>query len=409
MVHVLRVGVECWLVADSRPHEARLEQLMQAVVTVARELELSSVLRRIVQAARELATARYAALGVLGERGGLSEFLVEGIDEEAARSIPLWPEGKGVLGVLILDPRPLRLANVSNHPDSAGFPPNHPSMTSFLGVPIRVRDRVFGNLYLTEKQNAPEFTAADEELMVALAAVAGVAIENAQLHDRLAELAVLEDRERIAGDLHDTVIQRLFATGMALQAAEHLSDSDEITSRLNAAVDDLDATIRDIRSTIFALDVRCASGAGLRSRIVSLVSESTGALGFEPKLRMEGALDAASDECVGGHVLAVVREALANVARHAQATSAEVGISAGSVLTITVADDGVGPGPRRPGGRGLSSLESRARSQGGTCTFRPREGGGSLLTWCVPIAPVEQPTTGSSVDAKPNGRLKAVR
>ena len=155
-------------------------------------------------------------------RTRLSQFITTGIDADARATIGHLPEGHGILGLLIVDAKPLRLPDLAEHPDSFGFPPNHPPMRSFLGVPILLRDDVFGNLYLTDKTTADAFTDVDEELVVGLAAAAGVAIENARLHAKVQELALLEDRERIARDLHDTVIQRLFATGMSLQGTARL-------------------------------------------------------------------------------------------------------------------------------------------------------------------------------------------
>src|SRR3954462_7359047 len=167
------------------------------------------MLDRIIRAAVDLVDARYGALGVLDETGTrLAQFITVGIDDEARARIGNVPEGHGILGLLIVEPTPIRLPDLREHPDSFGFPPNHPPMRSFLGVPIRVRDTVFGNLYLTDKRTAEVFSDVDEELVVGLAAAAGVAIENARLHSRLGELALVDDRERIARDLHDTVIQR---------------------------------------------------------------------------------------------------------------------------------------------------------------------------------------------------------
>jgi GAF domain-containing protein len=187
---------------------------------------VSVVLRRIVTSACELLDAQYAALGVLGpgtnvEQIRLIEFITEGADEETIRGIGHYPIGRGILGLLIREPRPLRLHDLATHSESFGFPDGHPPMRSFLGVPVRVQDRVFGNLYLTEKRGSGDFTAGDEEIAVALAAAAGIAIENARLQERVRQLAVLEDRERMARDLHDTVIQRLFATGLAAGCDAH--------------------------------------------------------------------------------------------------------------------------------------------------------------------------------------------
>src|SRR5829696_9799502 len=200
-----------------------LRQLLDAILTIGLDLDLPAMLRRITQSAAELVDAQYAALGVLDDsRTRLSQFITVGIDDDTHRAIGNLPEGHGILGLLIVDAKPLRLPDLSEHPDSFGFPPHHPPMKSFLGVPIRLRDEVFGNLYLTDKATAEVFTDVDEELVVGLAAAAGVAIENARLHNRLQEMGLVEDRERIARDLHDTVIQRLFATGMSLQGTARL-------------------------------------------------------------------------------------------------------------------------------------------------------------------------------------------
>ena len=160
----------------------RAYALIEAVVAVGSQLDLEMVLRQIVEAATTLVSARYGALGVVGEGGRLTEFVPVGLDEAQIGAIDHWPEGRGVLGKLITDPRPLRLADIAAHPDSSGFPDGHPAMRSFLGVPVRIRDEVYGNLYLTEKQGGGEFDEDDEALVVALAAAAGVAIENARLY-----------------------------------------------------------------------------------------------------------------------------------------------------------------------------------------------------------------------------------
>ena len=254
-----------------------LRELLDAVLALGSDLDPPSMLRRIVEAAVGLVDARYGALGVLDDTGTrLAQFITVGIDDDTHRRIGDLPEGHGILGLLIVDAKPLRLPDLREHPDSFGFPPHHPPMRSFLGVPIRVRDEVFGNLYLTDKTTAEVFTDVDEELVVGLATAAGVAIENARLHARVQEFALVEDRERIARDLHDTVIQRLFATGLSLQGTARLvrTDADAAVTRIEAAVDDLDLTVKHIRSAIFGLEssrlvVRCRSarpGAGARSR-----------------------------------------------------------------------------------------------------------------------------------------------
>ena len=331
-------------------------------------------------------TPRYGALGVLDESGTrLAQFLTVGIDEDGRNAIGKLPEGHGILGLLIVDPQPLRLPDLGEHPDSYGFPPNHPPMTSFLGVPLRVRDQVFGNLYLCDKEGGDVFTDVDEEMVIALAAAAGIAIDNARLHARVADLALFEDRERIARELHDTVIQRLFATGLSLQGAARLAVKPEVVDRLQTAVDDLDDTVRDIRSAIFELHTARIPGRSLRQELLGLASEASRTLGFEPVVRFDGPLDSLTNDVIADHVLAVVREALSNIARHAHATSAEVSATAiEGRLVLLVLDDGVGPGDGQ-GGRGLDNITTRATKLGGESVLKARPGGGTKLVWEVPL------------------------
>lgn len=353
------------------------------------ELSLPVVLRRIVEIATELVDARYGALGVLdGSRSRLAEFITVGIDDEGLAAIGHLPEGHGILGKLIVDNQPLRLPDLTEHADSYGFPHSHPPMTSFLGVPVWVRGDVFGNLYLTEKAGGEVFTDVDEELVVGLAAAAGVAIENARLAERVQEVSILEDRERIARDLHDTVIQRLFATGLLLQGAHRLTDRPEATERIQQAVDDLDVTVRHIRSVIFQLQPMTAGGASVRRQLLAVAAEQVRALGFEPVVRFDGPIDTVVDDELADDLVSVAREALSNVARHAHATRVELGVTAvGGQLELTLTDDGVGIGDATPqGGRGLSNMRERATRLGGSLTVEAVSNGrGTRLAWCVPL------------------------
>ena len=362
-----------------------LRQLLDAVVTVGSDLDLETVLRRIVDSAVSLVDARYGALGVLDETGtSLSQFLTVGMDDETYRAIGPLPKGHGILGLLIRDPKPIRLPDLHEHPDSFGFPPNHPPMKSFLGVPVRVRDQVFGNLYLTDKTSAEVFNDVDEELVVALAAAAGVAIENARLHAKVRELALLEDRERIARDLHDTVIQRLFATGLRLQGVVRLAQRPEVADRVTQAIDDLDLTVKHIRTAIFGLEASHRGAGGLRQRILSLTSEAAGPLGFDPHVLFDGPLDTVPD-AVAAELLAVLREALTNVARHAHASRVEVEVVADGDVVLRVLDDGDGlPDERRAGGRGLSNMAARASGLGGTMYAKRGAHSGTTVEWRVP-------------------------
>ena len=365
-----------------------LRQLLDAVLTVGSDLDLPAMLRRIIECAVGLVDASYGALGVLDETGTkLSQFITVGIDDDTHKTIGSLPEGHGILGLLIVDAKPLRLPDISEHPDSYGFPPGHPPMRSFLGVPIRVRGQVFGNLYLTDKGSAEVFSDVDEELVVGLAAAAGVAIENARLNTKLHALALVEDRDRIARDLHDTVIQRLFATGLSLHGGAQLvrTDPQAAIDRIEAAVTELDLTVKHIRTAIFGLEQHRAGSEGLRDRILSLALESTGPLGFAPRVLLDGPLDSGLDEQIGAELLATLREALSNVARHAKATRVDVEVIVEGDVCLRVIDDGVGPpADGAQMGHGLRNMAARADKLGGQMHLVPGESSGTVLEWRAP-------------------------
>jgi signal transduction histidine kinase len=370
----------------------QLLRLLDAVMAIGSEQSLADALRRITETAAELVDAQYAALGVLDESGSrLAEFITVGLSEEATVRIGARPEGHGILGLLILEPRPLRLPDLHAHPDSFGFPPGHPPMTSFLGVPIRMRGVVYGNLYLTDKADGQVFTDVDQELAVGLAAAAGLAIENARLYEQARLAGLVVERERIARDLHDDVIQRLFATGMSLQAVAQRVGDPVDAERIARAVEELDVSIRQVRSTIFELHRTATGRRTLRSELLTISDDATGALGFKPACDIRGPIDSAVDETTGSHLLLCLREALSNVARHARATSVEVEVVVddGRVV-LCVSDDGVGYAPT-PGERtsGLDNMLVRAESSGGRFTIGPGEGRGTVVTWDVPLAPFE--------------------
>jgi signal transduction histidine kinase len=358
-------------------------------MAVGTNLDLTATLQRIVESATELADARYGALGVLDpSRTSLSEFLTVGIDSEERAEIGELPKGHGILGLLIREPRPIRLPDLREHPDSFGFPPHHPPMRSFLGVPVTVRGEVFGNLYLTDKRSDEAFTDIDQELVVGLAAAAGVAIDNARLHARVRDVVLLEDRERIAMDLHDTVIQQLFAVGLSLQGTMRLLGDAEASRRIQLAVDDLDTTIKRIRSTIFALEATpSTTSPNVRQRVLQLVSEVKPSMEIPIHVLFDGPIDSLTDSAVADDLMAVLREALSNIARHAQATEAEVHVSASpDSLRLRVVDDGIGPEAPTPGtGRGLGNMAARAERLRGTFHLGPGERGGSVLEWEVPV------------------------
>lgn len=366
-----------------------MRQLLDAVMAIGTDLDLPGMLRRITEAATALVDARYGALGVLDDRGEeLAEFITVGVGPEAQAAIGDLPKGHGILGLLIRDPRPLRLPDLAEHPDSFGFPPHHPAMTSFLGVPIVLRDNVFGNLYLTEKTTAEEFSDIDVELVVTLAAAAAVAIENARLQARMQAMSLLEDRERIARDLHDTVIQRLFATGLSLQVAQQTTAEPALAQRLESAIDDLDLTIRQIRTAIFGLEAtRAGANGSLREEILVVTREAARSLGFEPAVVFTGPLDSEIDDSLGGDILATLREALTNVARHASSTSVLVEVMVRSDgVVLRVDDDGVGVSSDAGRGNGLANMERRATAHGGHLTVKSGDPSGTTIEWIVPRA-----------------------
>jgi signal transduction histidine kinase len=513
---------------SARAAHQRLTALLDAVVAVSSDLELSAVLRRIVQAACELVDAKYGALGVLGPEGEeLIEFVTHGVTEEERAAIGPLPHGRGLLGLIIRSPHPQRVPRIAEHPDSYGFPPNHPVMTSFLGAPVRTRNEVFGNLYMTDKRSATEFSPDDEAILTALAAAAGVAIDNARLYQRnhvqlrwgeatrdlvsallqgrseedvladatrnvveltgaeacviaqpdgpdlvvvaaagpkapavgtvvtnpqwrvelaakpataerewsaadallpigvggkeslgvlsiegmdvlpggnhppltdfaqrlavgltaakaqreQARVDLLEDRDRIARDMHDHVIQRLFATGLSLQSSGRLVGEPVARERIEAAVDEVDAVIKDIRHTIFALH-RAPGSRTLGSEVSAVCEAAVVTLGFAPSLTIRGSLADVSDQ-VAADLIAVVREGLSNAARHAKATEVAVVVEAGDALRVVVRDNGRGI-PREARRSGLDNLARRAATRGGSFDLAPGEGGGTVLVWTVP-------------------------
>jgi signal transduction histidine kinase len=366
----------------------KLRRVLEATLLIEGDLELPALLRHVVDEARSMTGARYGALGVLTNDGtALAEFITVGLEPDQEKLIGPRPTGKGVLGLLIADPRPLRLGHLGDHAESYGFPANHPPMTSFLGVPIKVRDEVYGNLYLTDKVGWSEFALDDVALVEALALAAGIAIENARLHQQVQVAAVHEDRDRLARDLHDTVIQRLFGVGLNLQSMAGRA-SDDTAKRLGAAVAEIDQVIHQVRSTIYELGMTGQS-RGIRDNVITLVRELDTIVGFEVQVSLEGPVDASISDQVAEHLLATVRESVTNIGRHANATQALVHLVVeGDQCRLTISDNGVGIGSSEPGGGlGLTNLRRRAEKLNGTFSIEEAENGGTSLVWQVPVRP----------------------
>ncbi|MFF8480421.1 sensor histidine kinase [Streptomyces antibioticus] len=544
-------------IAQVRATRDRVHTLLDAVLAIGSDLDLDVVLRRITESAVTLVDAQYGALGVLGDEGKIRQFITVGMDDETVRRIGHYPEGQGILGLLIRKPEPLRLPELGRHPDSVGFPAGHPPMTTFLGAPVRVRDQVFGNLYLTDKRDGAEFDDDDEAVLRTLAAAAGVAIDNARLYEdtrrreqwlaasseltrsllsgadpdrvlhqvaatvrtlsgaalvtlavpfeggdelvieaadgegaeqvhglvlpaptlaakvftsnqqitsgalsdepqggggsaaqialgpgfllplgsaehvrgvlqvanlpggdaftdatmamitgfadqaalalEIAEhrreadhLMVLTDRDRIARDLHDLAIQRLFASGLTLNSVlGRVSDRPQVAERVQRVVEDLDDTIKTIRGTIYALHERDRTDGrgGLRSKVLAETDRAAAVLGFTPALRMTGLLDTAVPPGHAEHLLAVLREALSNAARHARATGVEVTVETdGSRLRLRVADNGTGIDPAVTRRSGLDNLRRRATELDGSLALTSNEPTGTVVEWSVPLS-----------------------
>lgn len=368
-----------------------LRRLLEAVLLLEADLSLPVLLRHFVEEACSMTGAHYGALGVLNQdRTALAEFITVGLTEDEERRIGARPTGLGVLGQLITEPAALRLPDISDHPHSAGFPPGHPPMTTFLGLPVSAHDEVYGNLYLTDKTGCSEFTRDDESLVRAFAQAAGIAIENARLHERVQEVALLEDRNRIARDLHDAVIQRLFAVGLSLQGVARQPSPDHVVERLQRAIADIDDTIRQIRSSIFEL-ASTSTSSGVRARVLALVRELRQVVGFDAAVSFDGPVDTSIPDEVAGHLLFTLRESLTNVGRHAHASHASVTVRVSSESCILeVCDDGRGiaaatEGGAAQGGLGLVNLRTRAETLGGEVLVESPPGGGTSVVWRVPV------------------------
>ena len=366
----------------------RLQAVIDAILTIEVDADLATLLTTIVEQAAGLVGARYGALGVLSEDGtSLSEFVTVGLTAQQRAAIGRFPVGHGILGTVITHPVPLRAEQIADDPSTVGFPANHPAMVTFLGVPVRLEGgQVFGNLYLCDRVDGAPFDDEDEALVDSLGRAAGLVIDRARLRLVAEEVALSEERQRVARDLHDTVIQRLFAVGLSLQSLSSPSLPAEATDRIDRAIDDLDETIRQIRSTIFAISRPGGPSApSLRREMLEICDEVSGRLGLDVTAALTGPVDELVARSVGDGVLAVLREALTNVVRHAQASRAEVTLEVSADdLTLTVADDGRGVAPDAiSGGRGLANLAARAQDLGGWFDLSPGADGGTVLRWHI--------------------------
>lgn len=343
----------------------RLTVLSDAVMDVAMGEDLKRSLKRLIQNAVLITDCTYGAIGSISSDGTLEDFTFIGMSDETADEINTFPEGKGLLGHLLRVPMPLRLSRIQDHPASVGFPKGHPAMSGFLGVPIRIRDELYGSIYLTQKRNGKDFTQEDEELIVVLAAAAGIAIDSWRGQIAQTQMGVLAERERIARDLHDLVIQRIFATGMTLQTIElHSMLAPEEILKIKDSIDNLDSTIQQIRTTIFALQDDHPI-QDIRTLVSSEVASLNAVAGFKITYQFEGSVDTLISQELAIQVIPVIRELITNAIRHAQASSIDLVVMANQTYCeIRVVDDGIGyrEGVRKSG---LLNLEKRALERGG--------------------------------------------
>lgn len=385
------------LFADAAASSRRDEGLISAFLALASELSLPAVLTKIVELACDIADARYGAVGVLGADGRLEDFITHGVSDEQHNLIGHLPIGRGILGALISDARPLRLSRIQDDPRSVGFPPHHPPMTSFLGVPITVRGKIYGNLYLTEKRGGSEFTKGDHRAVVTLAAQAGVAIENARLFTEAQQRLALEARHRLARELHDSVSQALFSMTMETRAAqlllerEGLPEDGPLAERLSNLRQLTQGALAEMRALIFELRPEALQEEGLaaaiRKQAEGMSARTEIAVDLRlPKRRLSLSRDAEEQ------VYRVVQESLANIAKHSGARRATVRLrhrrAARSELLVELSDDGVGfdPSVRQPGHLGLRTMAQRIEQVGGTLHVDSRPGRGTRITAVVPLA-----------------------
>lgn len=359
----------------------RLVPLISEAAAVAGEADLERILTTLVDQARVATGARYVALGVLGDHGVLSEFVYTGIDIDVARKIGHVPTGRGVLGTVIRENTTIVLDRISDHPDSVGFPEHHPPMESFLGVPVAVGDEAFGNLYLSEKPGG--FNERDVEVVQALSRIAGAAVQTARLQSRLRRIAVVEDRQRIARDLHDSVIQDLFAVGLRLQRVGARVTDPEAEELLIASIDTLDEAVNALRKYIFELRETGQPATGLDERLQGLVARMGAA--YTAKVELE------LDDVTGGEwddeLVMLATEALSNALRHSNAGNVSIRVFGDDDdLVLDVSDDGRGfDSSLPPKGMGLANMAARAKALGGTLTVDTALGAGTRVEARLPV------------------------
>jgi signal transduction histidine kinase len=370
---------------------AALQALSDAVGAVAGELDVETVLQLIVDRVRSLVGARYAALGIVDDRRRIERFITSGMTAAQRSSLGPLPEGHGLLGMIITEGRSIRAPDIGSHPRSSGFPPNHPPMRSFLGVPVRIKNRIIGNFYLTDKQSAPEFSEDDLRLVELFALHGGIAIENARLHEAVGRIAVVEERDRIGRDLHDGIIQSMYGVSLSLEDLPDLMEDDphEGRARVDRAIDALNDTIKDLRGFIFGLRPELVDRTDIVGLLVALTEQLHQNSLVEVSLDLPDRLDEPPAH-VRAELLQIAREALSNVARHSGATQATVRLTPEATdLVLEIGDNGRGfelTMAPVDGHFGLANMQDRASALGGNMLLETGAGSGTRIIVRVPIA-----------------------
>lgn len=370
-----------------------VDALDAATRAIASLQSVDDVLQVIVDQVRLLVGADYAALGTVQGHGVIEAFITSGMSSETRAAIGPLPRGHGFLGLIIEENRSFRIPDIAVDPRRHGFPPNHPPMHSFLGVPINVKGRSVGNLYLTDKVGAAGFSEADQRLVETFAAHAGIAIENAHLHEQVQRLAIVDERERISQDLHDGIIQNIYAVGLSLEDVPEFvrDDPEEVERRVERAIDSLHLTIRDIRNFIFGLRPELLSGATLLTGLALVVDESRHNSMIDVELMADEPLGEPDAETTA-HLLGIVGEALSNIARHSGATRAliHVATETDGTLMLDIEDNGHGFDPAGVGTlghQGLANIRSRVATVGGTMDIVSDHTGTNIIIRRLPDRP----------------------
>jgi PAS domain S-box-containing protein len=371
----------------------QLKTLNEATQAITSELSLEQALFKIAQFAKDFTQTKYAALGIHDGHGRLSQFVTAGVSQAEQVQIGTLPSGQGLLGVLLHQGQSLIIEDMAHHPAAVGFPDHHPAMHSLLGVPIYAKGELLGALYLADKENGSKFTEIDQQLVEMLALHAANAIENARLYEKTQRLAIFEERERLARDLHDGINQSFYGVGLSLENAKAvISPDDEATRNLiDLCLDSLAQIITDIRAYIFDLRPQALANKSFLGRLQGLVKELQANRLLSIKSEIDPKIESYVDDVQAGHLFYIAHEALSNVARHAVAHQALLRLGRlGEVIRLQIEDDGIGfelPAQINPGHHGLANMQARVSLLDATLHIDSAPQQGTRVTITLPISP----------------------